>query len=164
MKAVAYTYDADPWFPLIQAQKAKCARMARSAGYEVVAQIHDESGNREGLQRLLETAHNQGFDAIVVTELERLADDEKSLDAILEWFDAEGVAVITFPPEVGRALKELIAREIEALAEQSNRDENVDPELDDEQVAQWEPKVDAVIAQTLATYYPDIEWTPPEDD
>jgi DNA invertase Pin-like site-specific DNA recombinase len=164
MKAVAYTYDADPWFPLIQAQKAKCARMARSAGYEVVAQIHDESGNREGLQRLLETAHNQGFDAIVVTELERLADDEKSLDAILEWFDAEGVAVITFPPEVGRALKELIAREIEALAEQSNRDENVDPELDDEQVAQWERKVDAVIAQTLATYYPDIEWTPPEDD
>lgn len=102
MKAVAYTYDADPWFPLIQARKAKCARMARSAGYEVVAQIHDESGNREGLQRLLETAHNQGFDAIVVTELERLADDEKSLDAILEWFDAEGVAVITFPPEVGR--------------------------------------------------------------
>ena len=164
MKAVAYTYDADPWFPLIQAQKAKCARMARSAGYEVVAQIHDESGNREGLQRLLETAHNQGFDAIVVTELERLADDEKPLDAILEWFDAEGVAVITFPPEVGRALKELIVREIEALAEQSNRDENVDPELDDEQVAQWERKVDAVIAQTLATYYPDIEWTPPEDD
>ncbi|MCI1788024.1 MAG: recombinase family protein [Actinomyces sp.] len=168
MKAVAYTYDADPWYPLVQAQKAKCARMARSAGYEVVAQVHDQSGNREGLQRLLDTAHGRGYDAIVVTELERLADDEKSLDAILDRFDAEGVAVITFPPEVGRALKELIAQEIETLAEQSNRDENVDPELDDEQVAQWqrkwERKVDAVIAQTLATYYPDIEWTPSEDD
>jgi DNA invertase Pin-like site-specific DNA recombinase len=164
MKAVAYTYNAEPWFPLVQAQKAKCERMARSAGYEVVAQVHDESGNREGLQRLLDTAHTQGFDAIVVTELERLADDEESLDAILDRFDAEGIAVMTFPPEVGRALKELIAQEIEALAERSNRDENFDPELDDEQMAQWERKVDAVIAQTLATYYPDIEWTPPEDD
>ncbi|MDN5972959.1 hypothetical protein [Bifidobacterium crudilactis] len=57
MKAVAYTYDAEPWFPLAQAQKAKCERMARSAGYEVVAQVHDESGNREGLQRLPETTH-----------------------------------------------------------------------------------------------------------
>ncbi len=163
MKAVAYTYDADPWFPLVQAQKAKCERMARSAGYEVVAQVHDESGNREGLQRLLDTAHTQGFDAIVVTELERLADDEESLDAILDRFDAEGIAVMTFPPEVGRALKELIAQEIEALAEQSNRDENFDPDLDDEQMARWERKVDAVIAQTLATHYPGIGWTPPED-
>ena len=163
MKAVSYTYDADPWFPLVQAQKAKCERMARSAGYEVVAQVHDESGNREGLQRLLDAAHTQGFDAIVVTELERLADDEESLDAILDRFDAEGIAVMTFPPEVGRALKELIAQEIEALAEQSNRDENFDPDLDDEQMARWERKVDAVIAQTLATHYPGIGWTPPED-
>jgi DNA invertase Pin-like site-specific DNA recombinase len=163
MKAAAYTYNAEPWFPLVQAQKAKCERMARSAGYEVVAQVHDESGNREGLQRLLDTAHNQAFDAIVVTELERLADDEESLDAILDRFDAEGIAVMTFPSEVGRALKELIAQEIETLAEQSNRDENFDPEPDDEQMAQWERKVDAVIAQILATYYPNIEWTPPED-
>ncbi|MCI1256953.1 MAG: hypothetical protein LKG15_09765 [Corynebacterium provencense] len=48
--------------------------------------------------------------------------------------------------------------------EQSNRDEDFDPELDDEQMAQWEHKVDAVIAKPLATYYPDIEWHPVDDD
>jgi hypothetical protein len=48
--------------------------------------------------------------------------------------------------------------------EQSNRDEDFDPELDDEQIAQREHMVDAVISKPLATYYPDIEWTPPEDD
>lgn len=101
--------------------------MARCAGYEIVAQIHDESGNRSGLQCLLESAHGQDFDIIVVTELERLADDEDSLNAILDRFEAEGVTVMTYPPELGRAVKEAIEQEVETFADQSNNDQSLDP-------------------------------------
>jgi len=58
-----------------------------------------------GLKHLLEAAHGPSFDAMVVIELKRLADNEESLNASMDGFEAEGVAVMTFPHEVGRALK-----------------------------------------------------------
>ncbi|WP_297742110.1 recombinase family protein [uncultured Tessaracoccus sp.] len=147
MKAVAYTYDADPGFPLVQAQEAKCELLARTAGYEVIEQVHDEAGDRSGLNRLLETANGTSFDTIVVTNVERLADNPDQREVIIDRFNLVGVTIMTVPPELDAAIKQLISDEVEAYAQRMN-DENVDPNPDDED-DEWAHKVDDLIASFL---------------
>lgn len=62
MHAVIYTYSAVSNNLSRERQKAACVDSAEAAGYEISAWLHDEAGDRSGLNILWSHLHDQWFD------------------------------------------------------------------------------------------------------
>ena len=98
MRAVLYTCLASATPEEVEAERAKCERIALAARCQIIAHVNDRSPDRSGLDRLLETAGSEGIKALVVTSIDRLSLDPAHLLQITAQLKQAGVEGL-FPDE-----------------------------------------------------------------
>ncbi|MCI1978247.1 recombinase family protein [Bifidobacterium mongoliense] len=107
MRAVLYTCLASASPQEVEAERAACERIARAAGHEIGGYVHDQSPDRSGLVRLLDTAHREGIDALVVTSIDQLSLDPGRLQQLTEQLERAGVQIITPHPSLDYAYQRI---------------------------------------------------------
>ena len=102
MKAALYArYSTDKQRDAsIDDQFRECARVARAAGFDVVAQFEDKSmsggtADRPGYQELLSAARRKQFDVIVVEDISRLWRNRAEFGPRSAEFEDLGVHCVT---------------------------------------------------------------------
>lgn len=107
MRAVLYTCLASATPEEVEAERAKCERIALAARCQIIAHVNDRSPDRSGLDRLLETAGSEGIKALVVTSIDRLSLDPAHLLQITAQLKQAGVEVITPHPDLDYAYQRI---------------------------------------------------------
>lgn len=112
MRAAIYTYTAAPNDLNRDRQKAACDDAAASAGYEVSAWLHDEAGDRSGLDLLGSHLYDDCFDAIVIHDQYRFGRSTNAFLEVIEVVKAAGVRLVycndPTPPIFDSALRSQI--------------------------------------------------------
>lgn len=83
MRVVLYTCLASATPQEVEAERAECEQIALATGCQIIGHIRDQSLDRDGLGRLLNTAPRaKGINALVVTSIDQLSLDPARLQQI----------------------------------------------------------------------------------
>ncbi|CEG92743.1 recombinase family protein [Propionibacterium freudenreichii] len=108
MRAVLYTRLASATPEEVEAERSECERIALAAGCQIVGHVHDQSPDRSGLGRLLNTTpRGKAIDALVVASIDRLSLDPARLHQITEQLKQSGVRIITPHPSLDYAYQRI---------------------------------------------------------
>jgi DNA invertase Pin-like site-specific DNA recombinase len=107
MRAVLYTCLASALPQEVEAELAECERIALAAGCRIAGHVHDQSPDRNGLDRLLNTARSEGVDALVITSIDRFSLDPIRLRQIIQRLKLAGIRIITPHPTLDYAYQRI---------------------------------------------------------